>query len=75
MNLKAKEGKFIDKKNFDNLIGLYNKNLITYETVIDRIIQLQKRLVINDIVGEGDGIVAKEVLARRMEHVGIEVVI
>ena len=75
MHLKAKEVKHIDKKDFDSLISYYNKGLISHETVIDRVIQLQKRLVINDIVRDGDGIVAKEIFIRRIENAGIEIVI
>ena len=75
MNLKSNKKEYITKKAFDGLVGLYQKNLITHGTFITCIIDSQKRLVIDKLVGEKDGIVAGEVLLKRMKSAGIDIVI
>ena len=68
--------KFTDgltKEELDILVSTYQKNLMTHDTFIDCIIQKQKRLVLKDLCRPGDGVVAGEVLLRRMKNAGIEV--
>lgn len=73
MELVSKKEQYISKEELDSLVDFYLHKQITYETLISSIIQKQKRLVISNICRTEDGIVAVEVLSRRMEHAGIEV--
>ncbi len=75
MNLKVKKTKFMKQEALDKIVDLYLHKRITHETFIDCIIQGQKRLIVNELIGANYGKVAGEVFLRRMDNAGVEIVI
>ena len=72
MELVAKKMEYISKEELDKLVDMYLHKKITHGTLIDCIIQKQKKLIISKICRPEDGPVAVEVILRRMEHEGIK---
>ena len=65
----------IDKEKLDSLVDMYLHKKIDHKTLIDCIIEAQKKLIINSISRPQDGNVSGEILFRRMEQAGIKIVI